>query len=164
MTTAHYIFMAAFAVLVLLLANIVFFTRFAWWIKLACATLVAGLGAITWHSMPDLLGWPTHSGMPQRFNLNALHIVEPDKSGMNKGAIYLWITRLAADQSSVTPRAFVLPYTPELQVKLTAAGTRLRKNLPQLGEIVNAHAHDEQGQPAVELEFFDLPDPLFPER
>ncbi len=114
--------------------------------------------------MPDLLGWPTHAGMPPRFNLNALHVVEPDKSGVEKGAIYLWVTRFATDTSGVVPRAFVLPFTPELQLKVTAAGTRLRKNLPQLGEVIAARSGDAHGRRARDFEFFDLPDPLFPER
>ncbi|HMM78100.1 MAG TPA: hypothetical protein PJ986_20550 [Gammaproteobacteria bacterium] len=164
MTAALATFIAAFAVLAVLLANVLLFTRFAWWIKLASVAMVACLVLATWRAMPDLLGWPTHTGMPPRFNLNAIHIVEPDKSGVDKGAIYLWITRFATDTRGVVPRAFVLPFSPELQLKVAAAGTRLRKNLPQLGEVVTAHAADAHGRHALDLEFFDLPDPLFPER
>ena len=165
MTSALTGFVAAFAVLGLLLLNVLFFPRFAWWIKLACLAMVAGLGLATWRAMPDLMGWPTHTGIPPRFNLNALHVVEPDKSGVNKGAIYLWVSRFATDTSGVVPRAFVLPFSPELQAKITAAGTKLRKNLPQLGEVVEVTAPgDAHGRRVTDLEFFDLPDPLFPER
>lgn len=155
----------AFAVVGLLLLNVVFFTRFAWWIKLACVAMVAGLGLMTWRAMPDLLGWPTHAGIPPRFNLNAIHVVEPDKSGVNKGAIYLWVTRFATDTSGVVPRAVVLPFTPELQAKVAAAGTKLRKNLPQLGETIErVQPGDAHGRHMLDIDFFDLPDPLFPER
>lgn len=164
MSPALITFAAAFAMLGLLLLNVLLFTRFAWWIKLASIALVAALGLMTWRAMPDLLGWPTHTGMPPRFNLNAIHVVEPDKSGVEKGAIYLWVTRFATDTSGVVPRAFVLPFSPELQLKITAAGTRLRKNLPQLGEVVVGRGSDAHGRRTLDLEFFDLPDPLFPER
>ncbi len=164
MNPALFAFAAAFAMLGVLLLNVLLFTRYAWWIKLASVAMVACLGLATWRAMPDLLGWPTHSGMPLRFNLNAIHVVEPDKSGVEKGAIYLWVTRFATDTSGVVPRAFVLPFSPELQLKVTAAGTRLRKNLPQLGEVLAARGGDAHGRRALDLEFFDLPDPLFPER
>ena len=165
MTSAVSTFIAAFALVGLLLLNVLFFTRFAWWVKLACIGMVAWLGIATWRAMPDLLGWPTHSGMPARFNLNALHVVEPDKSGTNKGAIYLWVTRFATDTSGVVPRAFELPYSPELQLKISNAGTKLRKNLPQLGEVVDVpRPGDAHGRHMIDLEFYDLPDPLFPER
>lgn len=156
---------AAAVLLGLLLLNVLFFTRFAWWIRLACIAMVAAFGLATWRAMPDLLGWPTHTGIPPRFNLNALHIEEPDKSGVNKGAIYLWVTRFATDTSGVVPRAFVLPFSPELQLKVAAAGTKLRKNLPQLGEVSEiTRPGDAHGRRMLDLDFFDLPDPLFPER
>lgn len=164
MSAALSAFLAAYAMLGVLLLNVLLFTRFAWWIKLASVAMVACVVFATWRAMPELLGWPTHAGMPPRFNLNALHIDEPDKSGVDKGAIYLWVTRFATDTSGVVPRAFVLPFSPELQLKVAAAGTRLRKNLPQLGEVVAARASDAHGRRAFDLEFFDLPDPLFPER
>ncbi len=158
-------FLAAFGLLVALLLNVLLFTRFAWWVKLGAIVAVAWLGLATWRAGPELLGWPTHTDIPPRFNLNAIHIVEPDKSGANKGAIYLWVTRFATSTSDVVPRAFVLPYSPELQLKVVAAGTKLRKNLPQLGEVVTtARPGDSHGRKQIDLEFFDMPDPLFPER
>lgn len=159
------VFYAAFGLLALLALNVLVFTRFAWWVRLGALLALALLGWQTSRAMPDLLGWATHSGLPPRFNLNAIHIVEPDKSGVNKGAIYLWVTRFATDTSDVVPRAFVLPFSPELQLKVAAAGTKLRKNLPQLGEVVMIdNPADRHGGKVVDLEFFDMPDPLFPER
>ena len=61
--------------------------------------------------------------------------MEPDKSGQNKGAIYLWVTDLNLDDSPRTPRAFVLPFHPELQAKLAIAGTKLRKMLSEGGDV-----------------------------
>lgn len=162
-------FAAGYVVLGLLLLNVLFFTRWMWWVKLGALLAVAGLSLATWQALPDLLGWPSSRGLPERFNLTALHLVEPDKSGANKGAIYLWVTDFAIDGSLRVPRAFVLPFHPELQAKLTAAGTKLRRGMPQLGEISQlpfeagpeASAH---GEKFVNLELLDTPDPLFPER
>ncbi|MBI2801984.1 MAG: hypothetical protein HYX63_17180 [Gammaproteobacteria bacterium] len=162
-------FAAAYVVIALLLLNVLIFTRWMWWVKLAAVILVAGLCTITYRSIPDLLGWPTARGLPARFNLMGLQIVEPDKGGTTKGNIFLWVTEMNLDGSPRVPRAFVLPFHPELQVKVAAAGTKLRKNLPQLGEIStkpfeSAATDTGHNSKMINLDFFDLPDPLFPER
>lgn len=158
---------AAYGVTALLLVNLLFFTRWMWWVKGLAVFVVGLLFHFTWGALPHLLGWPTARGLPERFNLTALEVVEPDKSGQNKGAIYLWVTDLNLDDSPRTPRAFVLPFHPELQAKLAATGAKLRKNMPQVGEVVDtpfqsapATAH---GQKAINIDFFDLPDPLYPD-
>ena len=162
-------FLVGYVVIALLLVNVLLFTRWMWWIKIAALLVVAGLFTSTYRAFPDLLGWPTARGVPGRFNLMGLHIVEPDKGGTTKGNIYLWVTQMNLDGSPRVPRAFVLPFHPELQVKVAAAGTKLRKNLPQLGEISTKpfeSATTEVGHNGkmINLEFYDLPDPLFPER
>ncbi len=160
--------LTAYGLTALLLVNLLFFTRWMWWVKGIAVLAVGFLFHSTWSALPHLLGWPTARGLPERFNLSALEIVEPDKSGQNKGAVYLWVTELNLDGSPRTPRAFVLPFHPELQTKLAMAGTKLRKNMPQVGEVVDtpfesgpATAHGAQ---AINLVFFDLPDPLYPEQ
>lgn len=158
-------FLAGFVLLLVLLANVLFFTRFAWWIKAVSLGLVAGLYWMSWQAMPELLGWPARSGLPERFNLAAIHVLEPEKNGASKGAIYLWTSRFATANGEIVPRAFELPYTPELQLKLAAASTKLRKRMPQLGEIVPARTNgSSHGASSIDLNFFDMPDPLFPER
>jgi hypothetical protein len=162
-------FIAGYVVVTLLLLNVLFFTRWMWWIKLAALAWVVGLFHVTHRSMPDLLGWPTHHGIPERFNLMGLHIVEPEKGGATKGDIFLWVTDLNLDGSPRVPRAFALPFHPELQVKLVAAGTKLRKGLPQLGELVDrpfesGPANLGHTLKIPNLDFYDMPDPLFPER
>ena len=163
-------FLAGYLIIVLLLLNVLFFTRWMGWVKVGALCVVVGLLIATYRGVPSLIGWPTARGLPPRFNLVGLNVVEPDKSGANKGNIYLWVTDLNLDGSKRVPRAFVLPFHPELQMKVVAAGTKLRKSLPQLGEITDKpfetptssgiqHAtHD------INLDFYDQPDPLFPER
>ena len=157
--------LGAYALLVLLLANVLFATRLPWAAKLLAIGLGAGLFAFTWQTLPQLAGWPSRALPPERFNLAALEVQEPDKSGANKGVIYLWVTRLASNTAEVVPRAYELPYSAELQLKLTAASTKLRKRMPQLGETVPGKASTTGHGPAnIDLNFYDMPDPLFPER
>lgn len=158
-------FGASYALLGGLLVLVLFATRWQRWVKAAALALVAVVGLATWQTLPTLLGWPTTHGLPARFNLVGLHIVEPDKSGTVKGRIFLWVTDIAAGPGGRTPRAVELPFDPRLQLKLGAAGTKLRRNLPQLGEIVRPAERDAHGGHApIDIEFYDMPDPLFPER
>ena len=164
-SAASLAFYGAYGLVAVLLVNVLFFTRFAWWVKLVSTTLALGLCWNTWQTMPALMGWPATAGMPERFNLAGLYITEPEKNGASKGAIYLWTTRFATANGQIVPRAFQVPFSPELQLKVANAGTKLRKRMPQLGEVVpgkpSATGH---GAAAVDLNFFDMPDPLFPER
>jgi len=169
MSTQHLAaFLTGYAIVALLLLNVLLFTRWMWWVKLASLAMVVWLFHTTWASLPDLLGWPTHEGLPERFNLMALEVVEPDKGGATKGEIYLWVTELNLDHSPRVPRAFAVPFHPELQSKLATAGTKLRKNMPQLGErtdepFESGPASLGHAEKSVNLNFFDMPDPLFPE-
>ena len=164
-STPVLILLGAYALIVLLLANVLFATRLPWVAKLLATALTVGLLGFTWQTLPLLSGWPSRGLTPERFNLVALEVQEPDKSGANKGVIYLWVTRLASNTAEVVPRAFELPYSAELQLKLNAASTKLRKRMPQLGETVPGKASTTGHGPAnIDLNFYDMPDPLFPER
>lgn len=161
-------FVAGYGVVGLLLLNVLFFTRWMWWVKAGALVMVAWLFHATYQTIPDLLGWPTRHGLPERFNLMALEIVEPEKSGATRGEIFLWVTDLNLDDSPRVPRAFAVPFHPELQAKLATAGTKLRKNMPQLGErtsepFESGPATLGHRDEAINLNFFDMPDPLFPE-
>ncbi|HCU91057.1 MAG TPA: hypothetical protein DGR97_13990, partial [Gammaproteobacteria bacterium] len=59
-----------------------------------------------------------------------------------------------------------------LHAKLVAAGTKVRKGIPQLGEVIDENlgtagrpsAESNNGQESSGIDFFDLPDPLIPEK
>jgi hypothetical protein len=67
-----------------------------------------------------------------------------------------------------------VPYSNQLHQRIADAGNKLRKGLPQLGEtkeeddkggpIEEAKDGTRYGQKSVRVEFFDMPDPLFPEK
>lgn len=158
----------AFAVLVLLAAILVLRTGWGWWVKLGGVLAVALLAAITWRSYPGMQGWATAFSLPTRFRLDGVFVEEPNKSTNAPGAIYLWVTTFGETAGLPKPRAFVLPYNADLQVRVMEAAGKLRKNLPQLGEVLptdpDAPGADGHGPKIPNLRFYDLPDPLFPER
>jgi len=160
------LFVSAYILITLLLANVILYTRLSWSVKLACCAMVGGLFLFSYAALPPLLGWPTDTRLPNSFNLVGLHVVEPDKSGHSNGNIYVWVTDKMSDSTEDIPRAYVLPYNAQLQTRLVNAGNRLRKGVPQLGKINEATptlagaGHEK----APNIEFFDEPEPLFPEK
>ncbi len=163
---------AAYVLIALLLLILNLYTRWAWHVKAALIVLVSAFYVVTYFSLPPLLGWPTDADLPQRFNLVAIYVEEPDKSTGSPGEIFLWATDMAEGPRGAEPRAYRVPFTGELHARVVEAGNKMRKGLPQLGEVkeeqLGPHARptDESqgGQKSVAIEFFDLPDPLFPEK
>ena len=163
---------AAFVLIAFLLVAFNLYTNFSWRIKAMLVVLVSTFYIVTYYSFPPLLGWPTDGEIPKRFNLVAIFVQEPDKATGDPGEIFLWLTDLERGPQRNEPRAYRVPFNGELHAKVVEAGTKMRKGLPQLGELVdenlgpNARPTDESrgGQRTVDIEFFDLPDPLFPEK
>jgi hypothetical protein len=56
-------------------------------------------------------------------------VSEPDKRTGDEGAIYLWVSEFPGAGQLQEPRAYRLPFTPELQARAMAATTKLRKGL-----------------------------------
>ena len=180
---------AAYVIVALLLLALNLNSRWSWVIKALAIVLVSGLYLVTYYSFPPLLGWPTSQQLPKRFNLIAVYVQEPDKTSGRAGEILLWAADMAAGPRGAEPRAYRVPFTPELHQKVEEAGNKIRKGLPQLGELkeenVPEHATPATanqgaqiqagapgkpadtahgGQDSVVIEFYDLPDPLFPEK
>ena len=161
-------FIAAYLLLAVMAFNVVMRSDWGLPLRLVAVLLVGALYWATMKSIPPLLGWPTTAMIAPRFNLIGVHIREPDKAGTDKGNIYLWVTDMEAGMGQYTPRAHVLPFTPELQTRVAEAGVKLRKNLPQMGEA--SEVEDDRGlghrtgRTSVHLDFYDMPDPLFPEK
>ncbi|MGR8921369.1 MAG: hypothetical protein ACU85V_17265 [Gammaproteobacteria bacterium] len=163
---------AAYVVVALLLVCLNLFTPWSWRVKGALVVLVSAFFVVTYFSYPPLLGWPTDATMPKRFNLVAIYVQEPDKSTGREGEIFLWATDMAAGPRGAEPRAYRVPFSTELHERVVEAGNKMRKGLPQLGEVSEQKVgpdmrptdQDQGGQKSIAIEFFDLPDPLFPEK
>lgn len=163
---------AAFVLVALLLLILNLYTRWSWQIKAAMIAVVSAFYLVTYFSLPPLLGWPTDAALPERFNLVAIVVHEPNKSKGTPGEIFLWATDLAAGAGETEPRAYRVPFSNELHARVVEAGNKMRKGMPQIGEVNDepptpgARPTDvsEGGQKSTAIEFFDLPDPLFPEK
>ncbi|MGH8119026.1 MAG: hypothetical protein ACRESK_00255 [Gammaproteobacteria bacterium] len=147
-------------VLAILLLTLVFRTSWHLMIKAAAIFCVIALCQSTITSYPSLTGWPTTIRLPQRFNLEGVQFDEPNKSTQSRGRIFIWATDLK-DIRKPVPRAYVLPYTPALHTKLYDAGQKLRKSIPQFGEVITVR-NPITAKEEIDLLFFDMPDVLLP--
>ena len=163
---------AAYILTVLLLLSINLYSRLSWRVKAAAIVVAAVFYIVSYHSLPPLLGWPTAAELPSRFRLVAAEVRQPDKQSGEKGAVFLWAQDLRDLSATVKPRAYELPYTDDLHELVLKAKSRMEKGMQQLGEYKRPDSGHVRivddlrriAQDAHVIEFYDLPDPLIPEK
>lgn len=161
----------AYVIIALLLLSINLYSNWSWKVKAASIVVTSIFYIITFLSFPPLLGWPTTATLPERFQLIGSYVAQPNKLTGDKGSIYLWVTRFEDLSTQEKPRAYQLPYSNELHERIINAGSKLNKGIPQLGEIdkdaskvLDVKKAPVSGQKSVHIEFYDMPDPLFPDK
>lgn len=160
---------AAYVLIALLLLSINLYSNWSWRVKAATVIITTAFYIVTYLSFPPLLGWPTRQLPPERFRLLAAQVEQPNKATGTEGRIYLWLSRMDNPSTSGPPRAYELPYTEALHEVVITATSKLSKGLPQMGELDAAILKQVEditlsGQKSVPIQFYDLPDPLFPEK
>ena len=161
---------AAYILIGLLLLSINLYSKWSWQVKAITIILTSAFYIITYFSFPPLLGWPTSQNPPEQFRLIAAHVEQPNKETGAEGAVYLWLTEIKSMTDIPEPRAYQLDYSNELHEKIINVNAKLDKDIGQLGEFKEPDGKmvdiDEQrrGVKSVEIEFYDMPDPLFPDK
>lgn len=162
----------AYILLALLLLSINLYSNWSWQVKAGSIIATAFFYAVTYLSLPPLLGWPTGDDPPSRFRLVGAEIVQPDKATGAKGMIYLWLRNMEDLSAIAAPRAYKLPYSPALHETVVAAKSKMNKGMQQLGEfklpedsnIRKVDTFKRAGQKVAAIEFYDLPDPMLPDK
>ena len=163
---------AAYILVALLLLSINLYSNWSWKVKAGSIVVTTLLYVITYLSFPPLLGWPTAAQPPERFRLIGTDVVQPDKSTGAEGMIYLWLKDLDDLSGRTQPRSYKLTYSTELHELVIAAKSKLNKGMQQLGEFkmpLDANIREvdtlsRRGQKSAKIEFYDLPDPLIPDK
>ena len=163
---------AAYVLVALLLLSINLYSNWSWKVKTGCIVVTALMYVITYLSFPPLLGWPTGDRPPERFRLVAADVVQPDKMTGAKGMVYLWLKDLDDLSGRSRPRSYELPYSTDLHEIALKAKSKIEKGMPQLGEfkepldpnIREVDRLTRGGQKSVEIDFYDIPDPLIPDK
>ncbi len=161
---------SAYILIGLLLLSINLYSNWSWKVKAATIIITSAFYVITYFSFPPLLGWPTTEYLPSQFRLISAHVVQPNKETGEDGSIYLWLSEIENMASSSEPRAYELEYSNELHEKIINVKAKLDKDIAQLGEFkepddtFNQVDEQRRGVKSVHIEFYDLPDPLFPDK
>lgn len=163
---------AACVLILLLLLSINLYSKWSWPVKAATVIVTSAFYVICFLSVPELLGWPTTQPLPERFRLLAIQVDQPNKLTRDEGAIYLWLTDADDESLSAPPRAYRLPYSGPLHELVVSAGAKLKTGSPQIGEFKEPEDEDikvlkdptRTSQISKYLQFYDMPDPLFPEK
>jgi len=161
----------SYLIIALLLISFIIYSKRSLKIKVVSCIISAVFFLVSFMSYPPLLGWATNENLPVRFRLISAHVQQPDKLSGDEGTIYLWLTKLDDLTSVQTPRSHKLPYSNVLHEKVINANAKLDKGIAQLGEFENKQDIDiiGKGKSNIELisnqiQFYDLPDPLFPDK
>lgn len=117
---------AAYALVAALLAYVLLLSRLHWLFKgLATAATVA-LIPLTFNGVGELRGLPTDGPIPVSFRMLWAQVVEPALLQGEKGHVFLWLQTLDNDNYPVgQPRAYQLPYSDDLKIKVGEAMNKI---------------------------------------
>ena len=162
---------AAYVLLALLLLSISLYSRLHWGIKAVSIVLTSLFYVITWLSLPPLMGWPVGEPLPEKFRVLAAHVLQPNKKTGSEGGIYLWLHSIDGMRQDALPRNHVLSYSEALHEAVIGVQAKLDRGITQLGELREPEENSTEldrnlptTQISVDIEFYDMPDPLFPEK
>ncbi len=162
---------AAYIVLAVLLLSINLYSKWSWQVKAMTIFITSAFYVISYFSFPPLLGWPTEQTLPSHFRLLSSEVHQPDKLRGTEGAVYLWLKEVEDITTYVLPRAYVLPYSNLLHERIISAQSKIDLGIPQLGEYDEDDSMRQEvidspeiGKESLDIKFYDLPDPLFPDK
>ncbi len=130
---------SAYVVIAVLLLNLNLASRWVWPIKAAAIVVTTGFFAASYLGAVSLLGWPSRSPIPPRFQLLSSKLVEPDKRSGSGGGIFLWVDAL--DENNVPvgiPRSYELPWDSKVAELVAGAQDKIKSGMDVAGKAKSA--------------------------
>jgi hypothetical protein len=125
---------AAYVLIAVLLLSAGLTARYAWWLKASAIVVTSLFFVEAFFASKSLLGWPGGGPLPAKFHLLWTRVVEPDLKLGERGAIYLWLEEIDANNvPSGLPRAYRLPYSIKLADRTLKARDEIMAGHPQEG-------------------------------
>jgi len=113
---------AAYALVATFLAYLVLWSRLHLVFKVLATVATIALIPLTFNGVGELRGLPSDSPIPDRFIMLWAQIVEPNLLLGEKGRVFLWLQTLDEENYPVgQPRAYQLPYSDDLNIKVNDA-------------------------------------------
>lgn len=161
----------SYIIIALLLVSMLLYSTWSIKIKVSSCIITVIFFITSFMSFSPLLGWATEDEPTLRFRLISAYVHQPDKLTGDEGSIYIWVTKLEDLTAVQVPRSHKLPYTESLHEKIINANAKLDKGIAQLGEfkkqpnfaMINQD-ETKAGLISDQIQFYDLPDPLFPDK
>ena len=127
---------AAYALVAALLAYVLLLARLHWFFKALATVATAALIPLTFNAIGELRGLPSDGPIPPSFRMLWAEVTEPDALQHEKGNVFLWLQTLDANNFPLgQPRAYQLPYSDDLQIKVKDAMAKIAQGQQVQGEI-----------------------------
>jgi len=145
MTSTVLAIAAAYVALGVLLLTLGLASRVAWWVKAAAIVVTSAFFVEAFFATRSLLGFPRAGGLPPRFQLLWVRVVEPDVKAGDPGAIYLWIEAIDANNvPDGVPLSYRLGYSRPLADRIVKARDEIMSGKPQQGKAAVSGENENQ--------------------
>lgn len=139
---------AAYALVASLLAYLLLLARLHWLFKAAATLSVVALIPLTFVGVGELRGLPSDGDIPDSFRMLWAQVVEPNPLRGEDGHVFLWVQRLDAENYPLgQPRAYQLPYSEDLEIKVNEAMGKIAQ-----GEDIQGRVDAEKALPEATAE------------
>ena len=113
---------AAYALVAALLAYVLLLSRLHWFFKALATVATVVLIPLTFNSIGELRGLPSDGPIPFSFRMLWAEVTEPNPLQREKGNVFLWLQTLDTNNFPLgQPRAYELPYSDDLKIKVSDA-------------------------------------------
>lgn len=144
---------AAYALVAALLAYVLLLSRLHWLFKAVATVATVALIPLTFNGVGELRGLPSDGPIPISFRMLWAQIVEPAPIQGEKGHVFLWLQTMDAENFPVgQPRAYQLPYSDDLKIKVTDAVAKIAQGEEIQGTIDTSNAPPQETAEALAQE------------
>lgn len=127
---------AAYALVAALLTYVLLLSRLHWVFKALATVATVALIPLTFNGVGELRGLPSDGAIPSSFRMLWAQVIEPNPLQSEKGHVFLWLQTLDADNFPLgQPRAYQLPYSDDLKIKVNEAMGKIAQGEEIQGKI-----------------------------
>jgi hypothetical protein len=127
---------AAYALVAALLAYVLLLARLHWFFKALATVATVVLIPLTFNGIGELRGLPSDGPIPSSFRMLWAQVTEPAPLQHEKGNVFLWLQTLDASNFPLgQPRAYQLPYSDDLKIKVHDAMGKIAQGEEVQGKI-----------------------------